>query len=133
MVVLPERWDAPDGGYYLGSSLSRMLANAHTSMCDLTARPVRRGPDRVPRRRRVFSKRTRAERTPTEPTPRQERIAGLVAAGMILKQIAGALGLTEATVKADLVNVGKRLRFSPDLSRHAQLVRWWIEHREQKL
>jgi DNA-binding NarL/FixJ family response regulator len=104
---------------------------AHISLRDLMAEARRRrGPDRVPRRRRVFSKRTRAERTPTEPTPRQERIAVLVAAGMILKQIAVALGLSEATVKADLVNIGKRLRFSPDLSRHAQLVRWWIEHRE---
>ncbi len=99
-----------------------MIANAHTSMRDLTVRPARACPLDA----------SRVCRPRPELSPRQEEIAELVAAGKIHKQIAAALGLTEGTVKVYMGKIYQRLGFSRELNGRALLVRWWIEHRENK-
>ena len=103
-----------------------MIANTHTSMSDLTATAPRATAPRCP------LDATRICKPRPELSPRQEEIAKLVADGLIHKQVAEALGLTEGTVKVYMVQIYDRLGFSSKLNGRAQLVRWWIEHRENK-
>ena len=57
-------------------------------------------------------------------TPREKEIIGLVAAGLLNKQIAGEIGISEATVKMHRGNIMRKMhaRSLADLVRMADLL-----------
>jgi DNA-binding NarL/FixJ family response regulator len=77
-----------------------------------------------PKAGRVMLQSQRARRPASDLSPREEEVLRLVVAGMVNKQIARRLGITERTVKAHLTKVFQHL----GVTDRTQAALWAMEH-----